>query len=184
MLDRDFLETRGRILEVAAALDRIDRAPSRHGEPPDRRLAQLRQAIEALLEPGPGRAETVQHLFSLEYDPNWRDPTDRAAARSSTPRYPREVAGHAYIDPHIHMVSRTTDDYKRMALAGCVVVSEPAFWAGFDRSGPEGFRDYFRQLTEFEPSRARGLRHRALLLALHQRQGGRERRAVARGDRD
>ncbi len=36
----------------------------------------------------------------------------------------------SYIDPHIHMVSRTTDDYKRMALAGCVMVSEPAFWAG------------------------------------------------------
>jgi predicted metal-dependent TIM-barrel fold hydrolase len=59
-----------------------------------------------------------------------------------------------YIDPHIHMVSRTTDDYKRMALAGCVMVSEPAFWAGFDRSGPEGFRDYFRQLTEYEAKRA------------------------------
>ncbi|MDB5351745.1 MAG: putative metal-dependent hydrolase with TIM-barrel fold [Planctomycetota bacterium] len=59
-----------------------------------------------------------------------------------------------YIDPHIHMVSRTTDDYKRMALAGCVLVSEPAFWAGFDRSGVEGFRDYFRQLTEFEKGRA------------------------------
>jgi uncharacterized protein len=60
----------------------------------------------------------------------------------------------SYIDPHIHMVSRTTDDYKRMALAGCVMVSEPAFWAGFDRSGPEGFRDYFRQLTQFEKKRA------------------------------
>jgi predicted metal-dependent TIM-barrel fold hydrolase len=59
-----------------------------------------------------------------------------------------------YIDPHIHMVSRTTDDYKRMALAGCVFVSEPAFWAGLDRSGPEGFRDYFRQLTEYEGRRA------------------------------
>jgi predicted metal-dependent TIM-barrel fold hydrolase len=59
-----------------------------------------------------------------------------------------------YIDPHIHMVSRTTDDYKRMALAGCAMVSEPAFWAGFDRSGPEGFRDYFRQLTQFERKRA------------------------------
>jgi predicted metal-dependent TIM-barrel fold hydrolase len=60
-----------------------------------------------------------------------------------------------YIDPHIHMVSRTTDDYKRMALAGCRMVSEPAFWAGFDRSGAEGFRDYFRQLTEYEGRRAR-----------------------------
>jgi len=69
----------------------------------------------------------------------------------------------AYIDPHIHMVSRTTDDYKRMALAGCVMVSEPAFWAGFDRSGPEGFRDYFRQLTEFEGRRAAlyGIEHRS-----------------------
>ncbi len=70
-----------------------------------------------------------------------------------------------YIDPHIHMVSRTTDDYKRMALAGCAMVSEPAFWAGFDRSGPEGFRDYFRQLTEYESRRAAlyGIRHHCWL---------------------
>ena len=69
VLNHDFLETRGRILEVAASLDRLDRAPDRPGHHPDRRLAQLRQAIEALLEPGPGRAETVQRLFSLDYDP-------------------------------------------------------------------------------------------------------------------
>jgi len=59
-----------------------------------------------------------------------------------------------YIDPHIHMVSRTTDDYMRMALAGCVCITEPAFWNGFDRSGVEGFRDYFMQLTQYEPRRA------------------------------
>ncbi|MCC7153794.1 MAG: TatD family hydrolase [Bryobacterales bacterium] len=59
-----------------------------------------------------------------------------------------------YIEMHAHMVSRTTDDYERMALTGCVAVSEPAFWAGWDRSTPEGFEDYFRQLTEFEPKRA------------------------------
>jgi predicted metal-dependent TIM-barrel fold hydrolase len=66
-----------------------------------------------------------------------------------------------YIDPHIHMVSRTTDDYRRLATAGCIAVSEPAFWAGFDRSSPRGFYDYFRQLTEFEPGRAAayGIRH-------------------------
>ncbi len=66
-----------------------------------------------------------------------------------------------YIDPHIHMVSRTTDDYKRMAMAGCALVSEPAFWAGFDRSGVEGFRDYFRQLTVVEGRRAKlyGIEH-------------------------
>ena len=59
-----------------------------------------------------------------------------------------------YIDPHIHMVSRTTDDYQRMARAGCVAVTEPAFWAGYDRTSVNGFYDYFRQLTEFEPQRA------------------------------
>lgn len=66
-----------------------------------------------------------------------------------------------YIDPHIHMVSRTTDDYQRMAQAGCVAVTEPAFWAGFDRSSAQGFFDYFRQLTEYEPRRAAaaGIQH-------------------------
>ncbi len=73
VLDRDFLETRAKILEIAAALDRHDRAPSRHGEKPDQRLALLRQGLEALLEPRPGRAETVQRLFSLEYEPHWRE---------------------------------------------------------------------------------------------------------------
>jgi len=66
-----------------------------------------------------------------------------------------------YIEPHAHMVSRTTDDYQAMATAGCQAVCEPAFWAGFDRSSAEGFYDYFRQLTEFEPARAAryGLAH-------------------------
>ncbi len=59
-----------------------------------------------------------------------------------------------YIDPHIHMVSRTTDDYVRMSRAGCVAVTEPAFWAGFDRGSAAGFADYFRQLTEYERQRA------------------------------
>jgi hypothetical protein len=72
VVNHDFLEARCKILELAAMLDRIDRAPARHGEHPDERLSQLRQAAEALLEPGPGRAETVQRIFSLEYDPNWR----------------------------------------------------------------------------------------------------------------
>lgn len=60
-----------------------------------------------------------------------------------------------YIDPHIHMVSRTTDDYGTLARMGCVAMTEPAFWAGWDRGSVDGFRDYFRQLTEFEPARAR-----------------------------
>lgn len=66
-----------------------------------------------------------------------------------------------YIEPHAHMVSRVTDDYKAMVTAGCEAVTEPAFWAGFDRRAPEGFYDYFGQLTEHEPKRAAkfGLRH-------------------------
>ncbi|HLJ53622.1 MAG TPA: TatD family hydrolase [Chthonomonadaceae bacterium] len=66
-----------------------------------------------------------------------------------------------YIDLHAHMVSRSTDDYVQMALTGCVAVTEPAFWAGWDRSSADGFEDYFRQLTEFEPKRAAqyGIRH-------------------------
>lgn len=66
-----------------------------------------------------------------------------------------------YIEPHAHMVSRTTDDYEKMALAGCAAISEPAFWAGFDRSSARGFYDYFRMLTETEPVRAArfGIQH-------------------------
>ena len=66
-----------------------------------------------------------------------------------------------YIDPHIHMVSRTTDDYERLAHAGCVAVGEPAFWAGFDRGSAAAFHDYFCQLTEHEPKRAAqyGIQH-------------------------
>jgi len=59
------------------------------------------------------------------------------------------------------MVSRVTDDYTKMALAGCAAVCEPAFWAGFDRSSADGFHDYFCQLTDHEPKRAAkfGLQH-------------------------
>lgn len=66
-----------------------------------------------------------------------------------------------YIEPHGHMVSRVTDDYTDMATAGCQAICEPAFWAGFDRSSPDGFYDYFCQLTEHEPRRAArfGLQH-------------------------
>ncbi len=84
-----------------------------------------------------------------------------------------------YIEPHAHMVSRTTDDYRQMALSGCVAISEPAFWAGWDRSTADGFEDYFRQLTEFEPRRAAiyGIKHYAWL-CLNPKEG--ENRKLAR----
>jgi hypothetical protein len=70
-----------------------------------------------------------------------------------------------YIDLHAHMVSRTTDDYRRMALTGCVAVTEPAFWAGYDRASASVFADYFDRLTDYEPKRAAtvGIAHYAWL---------------------
>lgn len=66
-----------------------------------------------------------------------------------------------YIDLHAHMASRTTDDYQKMALTGCVALTEPAFWAGFDRRSVDAFADYFSRLTDFEPKRAAqyGIQH-------------------------
>lgn len=65
------------------------------------------------------------------------------------------------IDPHIHMVSRTTDDYMALALGGIHTITEPAFWAGFDRKSAEGFHVYFNQISAVEPVRAArfGIKH-------------------------
>lgn len=57
-------------------------------------------------------------------------------------------------EPHIHMTSRTTDDYERMALAGIAAVMEPAFWLGQPRTHAGTFFDYFDSLLNFEARRA------------------------------
>ena len=64
-------------------------------------------------------------------------------------------------DPHIHMTSRTTDDYERMAAAGIVAVLEPAFWLGQPRTNAGTFSDYFASLVGWERFRARqfGIAH-------------------------
>jgi uncharacterized protein len=64
-------------------------------------------------------------------------------------------------DPHIHMTSRTTDDYERMAAAGIVGVLEPAFWLGQPRTQVGTFVDYFSSLIGWERFRARqfGIAH-------------------------
>jgi predicted metal-dependent TIM-barrel fold hydrolase len=49
-----------------------------------------------------------------------------------------------FIDPHIHMVSSVTDGYQRTAQCGCVAISEPAFWVGFDRGNAAALHDFFR----------------------------------------
>ena len=57
-------------------------------------------------------------------------------------------------DPHIHMTSRTTDDYERMAAAGVRALVEPAFWLGQPRTSVGSFLDYFDSLIGWEPFRA------------------------------
>lgn len=58
------------------------------------------------------------------------------------------------IETHIHMISRTTDDYMHLTLSGIHTVCEPAFWAGFDRTSVGSFQDYFHHLSVVEPARA------------------------------
>ncbi|MEM8780582.1 MAG: TatD family hydrolase [Cyanobacteria bacterium P01_G01_bin.49] len=66
-----------------------------------------------------------------------------------------------FIDPHIHMSSRTTDDYQAMRDAGIVAVIEPAFWLGQPRTSVGSFQDYFNSLVGWERFRAGqfGIRH-------------------------
>ena len=66
-----------------------------------------------------------------------------------------------FIDPHIHMVSRTTDDYEAMAAAGVVAVIEPSFWQGQPRTEVGTFKDYFSSLIGWERFRASqfGIKH-------------------------
>ncbi|NJB84999.1 hypothetical protein GGR26_000744 [Lewinella marina] len=66
-----------------------------------------------------------------------------------------------FIDPHVHMVSRTTDDYEAMRAAGIVALIEPAFWLGQPRTAAGSFRDYFSTLVGWERFRSSqfGIRH-------------------------
>ncbi len=69
VVDREFLEMRAKILELAASFDRIDREGLSQDHP---RYQQLRKAIEILLQDSGSRAEQVQMLFSRVYEQDWR----------------------------------------------------------------------------------------------------------------
>src|SRR4029079_3669949 len=66
-----------------------------------------------------------------------------------------------FMDPHIHMTARTTDDYERMAAAGIVAVIEPAFWLGQPRPSVGSFVDHLSTIVGGERFRAAqfGIRH-------------------------
>jgi predicted metal-dependent TIM-barrel fold hydrolase len=71
------------------------------------------------------------------------------------------IKGMKFFDPHVHMTSRTTDDYQAMYDAGIVALIEPAFWLGQPRTGPDSFRDYYSSLVGWERFRALqfGIKH-------------------------
>lgn len=66
-----------------------------------------------------------------------------------------------FIDPHVHMTSRTTDDYAAMRDAGIVAIIEPSFWLGQARTEVGSFKDYFSSLVGWERFRASqfGIKH-------------------------
>jgi len=76
-LDSYFLEARCKLLDLAGILDRIGRGMGANGVVEDPRLARIRQALEVLGDLSGGRAERIQQIFSLNYDPKWKVPQPR-----------------------------------------------------------------------------------------------------------
>ena len=76
-LDAYFLEARSKLLDLAAILDRIGRGAGSGELANDPRLARIRQALEVLHDESGDRAERIQQIFSLDYDPNWERPKPR-----------------------------------------------------------------------------------------------------------
>ena len=72
VLDREYLEIRGKILELAASLDRLERAEGGGNE--DNRMDLIRQGLQILLQdPNESKASQIQMLFSRVFEDNWRE---------------------------------------------------------------------------------------------------------------
>lgn len=80
-LNREFLEIRAWTLQIAAALDRIDRSAGSAADDPRRRA--IDEALRLLLSDRAGRAERIQLLFSLAYDPDWKQELNLARPAAS-----------------------------------------------------------------------------------------------------
>jgi len=70
ILNREFLELRAKLLDIAASLDRIDRAEGEIEDDP--RMPLLAEAIVIIAKDAPDRALQIQQLFSREFDPQWK----------------------------------------------------------------------------------------------------------------
>jgi len=71
ILEREFLVVRSKLIDLAAALDRMDRAEGSVADDP--RIEQIRRSLEILASDALGRAERIQLLFSLPYEEKWRE---------------------------------------------------------------------------------------------------------------
>jgi hypothetical protein len=76
-LDQFILDARCKLLDLAATLDRIDRGANPEIAHADPRTAKIKEALKALISNAPNKAEMIQQIFSLEYDPNWKRPLPR-----------------------------------------------------------------------------------------------------------
>jgi hypothetical protein len=76
-LETYFLEARSKLLDLAAILDRIGRGQGAADVENGPRLEKIRQALEILQDQSGGRAERVQRVFSLDYDPAWVRPASK-----------------------------------------------------------------------------------------------------------
>ena len=71
ILNREYIEVRHRLIQVAATLDRLARAEGKvEGDP---RLGLIQEALDILKSTGPDRAEQIQLLFSRPYDESWQE---------------------------------------------------------------------------------------------------------------
>ncbi len=71
ILNREFLEVRAKLLQVAATLDRLERAPGSTDDDPRRQ--KIARALAILSADCDDRAEQLQMLFSLPYDASWKN---------------------------------------------------------------------------------------------------------------
>ena len=76
-LDQFFLDARSRLLDLAGFLDRVGRGDEAASVASDPRAEKIRKALAVLSSDAPNKAELVQQLFSLDYDPNWKRPKPR-----------------------------------------------------------------------------------------------------------
>lgn len=86
---------------------------------------------------------------------------EKTTAHAVDGTFAQYTQGMKFFDPHVHMTSRTTDDYQALADAGVVALIEPAFWLGQPRTGLASFKDYFASLVGWERFRSSqfGIKH-------------------------